>query len=108
MRKIIPFTSGAFWTEDLLFSNKVYRFQFSWNARFEYYAMSIMTTKGDIVLAGVKLVLDYDILKGYQHFDIPQGQLIPQRISGLGTGEITRDELENGDVILVFNEVDDA
>lgn len=99
----IPFGSGPSSFVDIAIQNFVYRFRYKYNARFDYWALGIYDTDDNILIEGLKIVLNYNIIAQYVDRGLPQGKIIAIRIND-STDRITRDELLNGSVLLSFFE----
>ena len=102
MKNVIPFNQFPFWSEDILIGGFVYRFQFTYNSRFDYWALSIMNTKNEHRTDGIKIVLGQDLTYNYKYRNVPAGSIIPTRVRGSNTDRITKQELIDGDVVLVY------
>ena len=68
--------------ENFNFSQKVeientkYVFRFFWNFRAEYWNIEIKDDFGDILLSGIKMVVNYDLMKFHAIDGLPKGSLI--------------------------------
>jgi hypothetical protein len=71
----INFIDYPSYTNEVILDNKSYIFKFVWNTRGEFWTLSILDTDKNIILSGVKFVLNYSLLSDYYHLDIPKGSL---------------------------------
>jgi len=99
----IPFSNTPFSFVDVPIQGFVYRFRYKYNARFDYWALGIYTTQDVVLIEGLKIVLNYNIVSSYVDRDLPEGKIIAIRVSGT-TERITKDELLDGRVLLSFFE----
>ena len=70
---IIPFTEYSYITKEVTLDNINYKLLFTWNTRMEAWVMSILKLDDTPILAGIKLVLNYELIAKFHHLDIPQG-----------------------------------
>jgi hypothetical protein len=52
-----------------------YVFNFKWNTSFSFWTMDILDPQGDLLIAGLKLVLHVELLRRYQNALLPPGEL---------------------------------
>ena len=71
----IPFIDYPCFSEDIALEGVSYTFEFTWNARGEFWTMAIYNSEKTLVVSGIKLVLKYDLLKGRHHLAVPTGAL---------------------------------
>lgn len=104
---VIPFSNSQYpsFVQEISLEEKVYKFRFYWNDRFDYWSMAILNFEDTIVLSGIKLVLNYELIQRYRHRDIPQGQLYVIDPSDTLV-RIGREDLDNT-VNLIYVEVED-
>lgn len=80
---IIPFVNYPAYTEDILIDEFNYRFRFVWNNRGQFWTLSILNANENIeIINGIKLVLNYELLKQYRYLKIPKGNLFVVDVSG--------------------------
>lgn len=65
----------AAFTQEVTLDETDFKLKFYWNSRFEYWSMTISDFEDNIIVSGIKLVLNYDLLNPYRHLDVPAGQL---------------------------------
>jgi hypothetical protein len=104
----IPFGSTPSFLIDVPLQSLVYRFKYKWSSRFEYWEVGIYDTQDNVLIEGLKIVLNYNIIAQYVDRNLPRGKIIPIRVSG-ETRKIEKEELIDGRVLLsFFEEIDDA
>lgn len=65
------------YTYNLEINSIVYIFKFSWNAREENWYMTIIDSSENIIIAGIKLVVNYWLLKQYKWiYNLFEGNII--------------------------------
>ena len=72
---IIPFTTYPSVTKEVAFDGDIYKLSFTWNDRMEAWVLSFLTLQDVAILTGIKLVLNYELIRMYRHLNIPQGNL---------------------------------
>jgi len=74
---IVPFSDSNFsaFIQEITIDDRVYKFRFYWNDRFKYWSMSIFDFEDNIILHGIKLVVNYELLNPFRHLEIPRGAL---------------------------------
>lgn len=75
MAKILPFKDFASFTEEITLESIPYIFIFNWNSRGEFWEMSIQDRENNFFIAGVKLVVNFEIISDYPDKGLPPGQL---------------------------------
>lgn len=99
----IPFGDSPSSFVDVSIQDFVYRFRYTYNTRFDYWSLGIYDTEDNVLIEGLKIVLNYNIIGQYVDRNLPKGKIIAIRINDT-TEKITRDELLNGNVLLSFFE----
>ena len=74
--RVIPFRDDPFWEQEIDLEGTVYRFDFTWNTLFKHWTMAVKRRDNSYIIAGVKLVISYDILSHYKYDDLPKGSLV--------------------------------
>ncbi len=91
----IPFNTYPSFFTDVILDDETYRFKCSWNTRGEFWALSIYNTEDVLIVAGIKLVVGYDLLRTCRHLDVPQGLLIiiddADNYEKIGYGDFSND-----------------
>lgn len=73
--RIIPFPGQASFSEEITLENKVYRFRFDWNTSGQYWSMSIYNRDLELLVSGIKIVLDYELISDYAYMGLPEGEI---------------------------------
>ena len=47
----------------------------TWNDRAGYWVLDIKDSEGDVILAGIRMVINYPLLRGYVYENLPQGEM---------------------------------
>lgn len=98
---IIPIAPYPSFTEQVTIENVVYNLRFDFNSRGEYWVLTFSDTDGNILLDGIKIVLDFELIERFPGHDLPEGNLFA--IDTTGTFEtVGYDELINGDIQIVY------
>lgn len=67
----------ARWFSDIALDGQLYRLAFNWSVREDAWYLSIYTTSDVLILAGVKLVVQYRLLQQYHAITgMPPGDII--------------------------------
>ena len=82
------------WTQKVTMGGSLYKLYFSWNERQEIWQLSISDSDDNLLLGGLCLVPEIDLLSKYRVSvpKLPVGMLIVMdKMSDLSAAEITRD-----------------
>lgn len=71
----IPFSGNASFSQEVTLDGVAYRFQFSWNVRGNFWSMTIMDRDLNVLVAGVKIVLSYELIADWVGRSLPPGEL---------------------------------
>ena len=71
----IPFAEFPAFTQEIILDNVPYRFSFNWNTRGEFFTMSIADRDEVKLLSGIKLVMDFELIRRYPGRGQPPGEL---------------------------------
>lgn len=88
---IIPFSEFPAFTQEIVLDNIPYRFTFNWNTRDTYWILSVADRDEVKLISGIKLVMDYGLIRRYPGRNLPPGELIVIDPSG----EIERAERDD-------------
>jgi len=94
--KEIPLFSDPRWEAQTDLSGRRYTFRVSYNARQDFWMVSISDTNGELLIAGLRLVPGIDMLEKYRASvpGLPPGELVLIDKEGRPqTAEVTRDNL---------------
>jgi len=69
-------------TERITLENNFYDFRFDWNERDTCWLMTLSLPSGDILIAGVKLVLNFELLAQHEAIGMPDGSMILYDVTG--------------------------
>jgi hypothetical protein len=70
----IPFEPDPLFVETIILDNIPYKFRFMWSTQNQW-TMSILDRNGSVLIAGVRLVLDIDLLEDHPDLGLPKGKL---------------------------------
>jgi hypothetical protein len=62
----------------------LYRLAIAWNTRGKYWTLSISLTDGTLLVAGIRLVPDYELLARFNDARLPVGRLACVDLTGRG------------------------
>ncbi len=79
---IIPFSVFPAFTQEIILDNIPYRFTFNWNTRGTYWSVSIADRDEVKLISGIKLVMNFGLIRRYPGRDLPPGELIVADPSG--------------------------
>lgn len=72
---IIPFSGQASFSQEVTLDGVPYRFRFDWNEFSGAWTMSIYDRKLVPLVAGIKIVLDYELIGDYRYRGLPKGEI---------------------------------
>jgi hypothetical protein len=70
---VIPFLDRPAFLEEMQLDGVVLLLRFVWNSTGSYWAMDVLDVNKDPILAGIKLVLGYDLIGRYRNPGLPGG-----------------------------------
>ena len=73
--QIIPFAEFPSFTEEITLDGTPYKVSFNWNTRGEYWTVSFTDREENVLAAGIKLVLEYELIADYPDRGLPPGHL---------------------------------
>lgn len=82
MSFIIPLQNLPAYSFEIALEGATYRLAFIWNSRHDFWTMDIKDRQGTILIGGMKLVLNYEILFRYRRGNVPPGAIIPVDVTG--------------------------
>lgn len=100
---IIPFAEFPAFTEEIELDNIPYRFTLNWNTRGEYWSLSIADRDLIKLISGVKLVMDYELLRRYPARSTPPGELYVIDPSGQ-LDKVGRDDFQDKASVIYMTE----
>ncbi len=71
----IPFIEAPSFTEELNIEERTYKFQFVFNSRSEAWSLSIFDPRSNPIVEGIRLVLNYELIRIHNYLPIPPGHL---------------------------------
>lgn len=83
----IPTVAGEpYYTLRTRLDGREYNFRFAWNERETRWYMDVLTTAGEPLAVGIKLVANWPLLRFYQWDDrLPPGELVVVDLAGDGS-----------------------
>jgi hypothetical protein len=98
----IPFQSYPYFDEQITIDNVIYIFEFQWNTRGNFWSMTISDKNENILIAGVKLIKNFDLLTRYSKQDIlPKGIFILLATNDSSI-EVTYNDVASNVVSLIY------
>lgn len=73
---IISFATFPAFTQEVVLDNIPYRLTFNWNTRGEYWVMSIADRDEVKLVSGIKLVMNFPLIRRYPGRGLPSGEFI--------------------------------
>lgn len=71
----VPFSEFPAFTEEIVLDNVPYRFSFNWNTRGKFFTLIISDRDQVELLSGIKLVINFELLRWYPGRGTPPGEL---------------------------------
>lgn len=85
-----------------------YQFAFAWNYRESQWYLTISDVSGNIIKAGIKLVVGLAMLKTLRNYAVPPGDLYIVNISSTANLTLTKDNLGDQLQLLYYTVADIA
>ena len=92
MSLIIPAFAFPSYTFQITLDSEIFRFTFDWNTSYEFWTLSIADFAGTILLAGMKVVINYPLIRRYGSAVLPKGEIVAVDTTGK-LQRIGRDDL---------------
>lgn len=89
---VIPTFDLAAYSEELTLDAAQYRFDLRYNGRGDFWVLDITDRDGNMVIAGIKVVASYELIRQYHYAEIPPGALFTVD-PALPESRIGRDDL---------------
>ena len=105
MSVIIPTQEFASWSQTTRLDDVDYLLTFSWNGREETWQLTFAKPDGTILLAGLKLVPDFELISRFALEDFPVGYLILSDTTGKSEYP-TRENLSTRYALIYYSEDD--
>ena len=71
---VIPFIQYASFFEQVTLDGTPYNYEFNFNTRGGFWTMTIRNTDDEVLVAGIKLVLSFELTARFRHFGITPGE----------------------------------
>jgi len=73
----IPFFQTAAFTEEITLDGTPYRLSLHWNHRGQFWVMDIRDREQNVLVAGIKVVVAYELIRRFAWREVPPGALVP-------------------------------
>lgn len=80
--RVIPLKSLPAYMFEIDIDERVYRIEIRWNSRGEFWTFNLLTRSGEPLIQGVKMVLNFELIRRYGDDRLPKGALIPIDTTG--------------------------
>lgn len=78
------FNNSSSFIESVTLDNKIFELHFDWNVRDEHWTMTIRDKNNQVIVAGIKIVANYELISMYRYLDVPPGYMMAADMSGQG------------------------
>ncbi len=99
--QIIPFKNFASFDMELTLDSVPYIIKFNWNSRYEFWTISFYDREENVLVTGIKIVINYELISQLVDKGLPPGQLYAVRENG-SHDRLTQDEFFNSDAFLIY------
>lgn len=72
----LPLVADNAYRFNVSLDNRGYIFEITWNSLYEFYMLDILTPSEDVLIQGIKIVLNTELIRKYGRDDLPLGALI--------------------------------
>lgn len=80
----IPVGNDSSFVQSVTIDGVVFNLSFKWNARQEAWALAILDSEKVTIIAGIRIVANYDLLNGKVDARLPDGVLLALDMEGQG------------------------
>lgn len=105
---VIPFMNHPYFSENVIIDDVPYTLEFAWNHRGKYWTLNVYNNDKELLIAGVKIVLDFDVLKRYAKVDLPRGVMLAIRNDSQNKGKIEDGEMGSSVDLVYVTEAESA
>jgi len=99
----IPFQDYPYFSEQVTLDSVPYVFEFCWNNRGSFWSLTIYDKNNNLLIAGLKVVKNLNLLNNYGKRDIlPEGLLVAQSQADGDNTEIAYGDIYIGLVNIVY------
>jgi len=99
--QIIPFKNYSSFDMELTLDGVPYIIKFNWNSRYEFWTISFYDREKTVLVTGIKIVINYELLTQLVDKGLPPGQLYAIR-ENESHDRLTKDEFFNNDAFLIY------
>lgn len=103
----VPMFQVYTFSESISIDSRTYTLTFTWNHRAKYWSVHVDDSTGARVASGLRLMLEFDLLRRYSKTELPRGQFIAIR-DGSEKIDITFDETAKSLHLLYVTEAEYA
>ena len=97
----IPFKSTPAFKEEILLDNIPYILEFTFNSRGDFWVLNIYSVDETLLIAGIKLVINYELISQFTDRGLPKGQLYVVR-ENQSMDRVSQLEFEQNKTFLVY------
>jgi len=100
----IYFPDYAAFSEEVALDGNVFVLGLRWNTREKCWSMSISNREGNLIVSGIKLVVNFNVVAQYQSRSIPQGlmAIVDTAMETMTDRIARRDMYENRKLAFIF------
>lgn len=102
MKEITFFDTPSF-KQTITLDNKDFILLIYWNSRGEHYTLSVYDINENLLVAGIRLVLNIELFGNYPDRGLPQGNLFVSNLTS-EIRPINQDDFTNGRLKLIYIE----
>lgn len=104
MAEVITWIPGPAWVQETLLDGRNYQIRAAWNDAYEFWSMDILTESGTLIVAGLKLVPNWELIRRYRDDRLPKGYLMAVTVAD-NIERIGYTDLLDGKVLLIYESV---
>ena len=97
----INFQDFPSFQQEVILEDSNYVLNFNWNSRGGFWDLSFLDAFRNPLVMGIKIVLNYELIRKFQGYGLPEGALYAVDPSG-DTSRIEQDDFINGRVNLIY------
>ena len=97
----INFQDFPSFQQEVIIDESSYVLNFNWNSRGEFWELSFLNALREPLVMGIKLVLNYELIRQFQGYGLPDGALYAIDASG-NNSKIEQNDFINDRVSLIY------
>jgi hypothetical protein len=79
---ILPLKNLTDYFYETVIDGVIYLLEFRWNSRHQFWTVDFKDVEGNDLVRGIKLIINYELIRLFARENMPKGALIPVDVTG--------------------------